>query len=500
MSGKRWFQGRQNHQRRQRSIRVRLLVTLSGLTTAVLLAVALTFNLFIHGYVWGRESDQLDAIQRVILSNRWSGVRKGQEDSFSGPGKFGRGRKFEGGQDRITGVRGSAVALDESGAVRETLNGDEDIEEELSAWFQCGQSGSVRRRPVSLDSGEYLVSVIQDREQPDLWWVCYVDVTAIRAFTRQVNLVLFGIILAAIALSVLLSRRIADSLSTPFQSLSAFAGEIGKGDFQRRSFSFQDEELCSLAEAMNRMAEALQKANRQQEIFFQNVSHELRTPLTAIRGSAEGILYGIMDPKASGAVILSEADRLGGFVEDLLYLSRLGKAAPEEAVQPLDLRDALSLCVSEQRVEAERRGVSFSFDFDEDPVLFPIRERDARQLFGNLLSNAIRYASSEVRLTCHREPGGQSADAAAAAREAAADKTTEITTNTAAAVSVTVSDDGPGIAPGDLPHIFERFYKGAGGKHGIGLSIVKSITDIYHGTIAADCKDGAAFLVRFPVS
>ena len=193
-------------------------------------------------------------------------------------------------------------------------------------------------------------------------------------------------------------------------------------------------------------------------------------PLTAIRGNAEGIVCGLMNPQTSANVILAEADRLAGFVEDILYLSRMGRAAPEDKPLPLDLRDILSLCVSEQRVNAD--ALSFSFDFDETPVLFAIRERDARQLFGNLISNAIRYAVSAVRLSCHAHSDG---------------------------VWVRVSDDGPGITSEDLPHIFERFYKGAGGKHGIGLSIARTVVDAYRGDITAQNDGGAVFTVSFPV-
>ena len=456
---------------RQRSIRTRILLTLVGLTSVILLAVALMFNLLIREYVRGRLSDQLESIESVVTSDRRGGGRKGPEEPTMGLARMGKGRKFDGGLDRITGVQGGAVALDSGGKIQDGLSGEEDVCAELAAWFSDGHAETVRKKAVSLESGEYLVSVVPGQDEADFWWICYVDVTAIQAFTRQVNAVLFGIILGAIVLSVLLSRWIADSFGSPVQALSAFAGEIGRGDFQRREFHFRDAEFRRLAESMNRMAEELQAANRKQETFFQNVSHELRTPLTSIRGNAEGIVCGIMDTQTSGKVILAEADRLGGFVEDLLYLSRLGKALPEGEAPPTDLREILSLCVSEQRLEAERRGLSFAFDFDVAPVLVYIHGRDARQLFGNLLSNAIRYAASTIQLSCHGEEAG---------------------------AVVTVSDDGPGMAPEDLPHVFERFYKGPGGKHGIGLSIVKSIADLYHGTVTAESGPGARFTVRLP--
>ena len=449
-------------------IRDRILVTLILLTAAILLAVALTFHLFVRAYVWNRASAQLDAIANSVSSVRVRPERTGD------PVPRIRGkRKFDGGQDRVTGVRGNVVTLDGNGAVLDAPEDELETAWELADYFSSGSElcDGIRRKAARLNSGEYIVSVVRDALQEDAFLVCYVDVTAIEAFTRQANLVLGGIICAALALSVFLSRQISRSFADPAQRLSAFAEEIGRGDFRRREFQFRDAEFNALAESMNRMTEELKEANRKQETFFQNVSHELRTPLTSIRGNAEGIACGLMNPKESANTILREADRLTGFVEDILYLSRMGRAAPEGAVLPIDLRDILSLCVSEQRVNAGN--LSFAFDFDETPVLFPMRERDARQLFGNLLSNAIRYASKTIRLTCRKENSG---------------------------VLVRIADDGPGVSPEDLPHIFERFYKGAGGKHGIGLSIAQSIAEACHGTIAVENDNGAAFEARFPVS
>lgn len=454
IQGKRW------------RIRDRILVTLILLTAAILLAVALTFHLFVRAYVWNRASAQLDAIANSVSSLRARPERTGD------PVPRIRGkRKFDGGQDRVTGVRGNVVALDENGAVLDAPEEEAETARALSDYFSSGHElcERIRREAVSLGNGEYMVSVVRDALQESALLVCYVDVTAIKAFTGQVNLVLGVIICAALALSVLLSRWISRSFSEPVHRLSAFAEEIGRGDFQRREFRFRDAEFNTLAEAMNRMTEELKEANRKQETFFQNVSHELRTPLTAIRGNAEGIAYGLMNPKESANTILTEADRLTDFVEDILYLSRMGRAAPAGSVFPLDLRDILSLCVSEQRVNAGE--LSFTFDFDDAPVLCSVREQDARQLFGNLISNAIRYASKTVHLSCRAMESG---------------------------AYVSVRDDGAGISAEDMPHIFERFYKGVGGKHGIGLSIVQSIVDLYHGNITAENDNGAVFRVRLP--
>ena len=141
------------------------------------------------------------------------------------------------------------------------------------------------------------------------------------------------------------------------------------------------------------------------------------------------------------------------------------------AAEALDIRDTLSLCVSEQRSEAESKVVSFFFDFDEEPVRMRIRERDAEKIFGNIISNAIRYAKSEINISCHK---------------------TEDT------VTVRICDNGPGIPEKDLPHIFERFYKGEGGRYGIGLAIVKEAVAVYQGSVVATNDSGAVLTVEIP--
>ncbi|MER2150804.1 MAG: HAMP domain-containing sensor histidine kinase [Candidatus Limivicinus sp.] len=447
--------------KKQRHIQIHILRSLVGLTCGTLLAVILVFNLSVRGYIRSRVAAQLETVSKSA-SETW-------QDSMRERKGMGR---FDEHKDRITGTRGSAIILDEDGTLLSAPPGDEEVGRELAAYFsEQDLRGEIKNRTVTLDSGTYAVSVLKDSSEDGRSLLVYVDMTALTAFTRQVNLMLVLIVLGAILLSLVLSRRIARSFARPVQSLSEFAEEIGSGKLETREMQFEDAEFTSLADSMNRMVNDLNEVKQRQEVFFQNVSHELRTPLTSIRGNAEGIVCGLMEPKNAGKVILSESDKLGGMVEELLYLSRMGKTVPEGTAEPLDLREVLSLCVSEQRAEAESRRIDFSYAFDEDPVLFPIREQDAQQLFGNLISNALRYAKSSILLTCRREDSS---------------------------VFISVADDGPGIAPEDLPHVFERFYKGAGGRHGIGLSIAQSVTEAYHGSICVRNSGGAVFEVRFP--
>ena len=445
----------------QRHIRTHVLGTMIGLSCGMLLVVILAFNLSVRGYIRARVAAQLDAISRSAAEFWHGGMRerRGLEPFLNRP-------------DKQTGMRGSAVILDEEGKILNILNEEDEVSRELAAYMEGQKLEEMENRIITLDSGTYAVSSICDPNQVDKVLLVYVDMTAITAFSRQVNLILLLVILAAVLLSVLLSRRFARELTKPVQELTAFAASIGGGSLETREMHFPDVEFDRLAASMNHMVTELKDAKQKQETFFQNVSHELRTPLTSIRGNAEGLVYGLMEPKQAGKVILTESDKLGEMVEELLYLSRMGRTMPTDKATPLDLRELLSLCVSEVRAEAEGKGLKFRFDFDEDAVMLSIREQDAQRLFGNLLSNALRYAKEEIRLCCRRE--GET-------------------------VRVSVADDGPGVSAEDLPHVFERFYKGAGGRHGIGLAIAKSVAEMYHGTLSVHNAGGAVFTVAFRI-
>ena len=447
--------------KKKRHIRMRLTFTLIGLTCMILFAVMLAFNIAVQGFIRSRVSTQLDEVTRSVSEDR-------REEGYGREGK----KPFDDRPDRVTGAEYSAAVLAEDGSLKNVLHGSDTVAEELSDYIRNHNlSAGTQNLVVSLDDGTYTVSLLSDPVEENSVLLIYADVTSILAFTQRVNLILLIVILAAVLISVLLSRRIARSFSEPVQMLSAFAQEIGGGKLEEKEMDFSDLEFSQLAGSMNRMVGELREARQKQETFFQNVSHELRTPLTSIRGNAEGIVCGVMEPQAAGEIILAEADKLGGMVEDILYLSRLGKGRPEGAAEAVDLREVLSLCVSEQRTEAKKRELSFCFDFDEEPVTAAIREQDAQRLFGNLISNAVRYARDEIRLSCRRI-GGEAV--------------------------IRIGDDGPGVAEEDLPHVFERFYKGKNGKHGIGLAIAQSVAETYGGTLRVWNENGAVFETVFP--
>ena len=222
-----------------------------------------------------------------------------------------------------------------------------------------------------------------------------------------------------------------------------------------------------------RFGRDIEKEAERQQTFFQNASHELKTPLMAIQGYAEGIQAGVMDAGGAAEVILAESDRMTELVDELLDISKIDMGRQQLALSEMDVRELLYDSI--RAVEpAAAGGIAIVPDFPEEPVMVSCDDTRLRRAVTNILSNGVRYAHSQLRLTCRTEKRH---------------------------VTIRIQDDGDGIAEADLPHIFDRFYMGKSGKSGIGLALTKEIIHLHKGTIRAYNGDtGAVFEISFPVS
>lgn len=445
----------------------RIFVMLLLMLAVVFGSVFLAFNLFISNYISGNAQAQLDDLVGNYGKHDDRRETRPPDDYYTLP-------DFTGQPKNKIGARGGAFIVDSGYNIKE-YNADEDAED------QEQMASYLRDRAISLESAEYTlvrteqgVYYILSAEYPNRpgsYFIFYVNMSGIYSLMDTVNFALALIVAAAMVICFALANIIAGSVTSPVKKLRAFAEEIGKGNFSRKAFSFRDIEFTELGEAMNQSAEKLDLYDKDQRTFFQNVSHELRTPLMSIRCYAEGVEHGLMDPVKSGATIVSETDRLSELVEDLLYISRVDSITEPFEKSKNDLRETLSMCAQSLKSVADRDGISIAYQFDCEPVWFVYNEKHMYRAFVNLISNALRYAERTITLRCCRIEGF---------------------------IEVSVMDDGMGIAPEDRPHIFERFYKGRGGKHGIGLSIVKSVVELHKGEIAVHCSRGTRFTIIFP--
>lgn len=293
----------------------------------------------------------------------------------------------------------------------------------------------------------------------------------------------------AVALAVLLASILAGWLSRFLDrrlvGLRVASRRMAEGDVSARVEEVGDDEVGEVEVAFNEMAGELQEAQRREREFLVSVSHDLRTPLTTIGGYAEALRDGRItevDLSRVAAVIGGESARLQRLVEDLMLLSRI--EAREFTLRPekVDLTGHLKGVAEAFRGKAEAAGVELATELDRLPEIEVDPDRVA-QVVGNLIENALRYTPSggRVLLGLSRRQGH---------------------------AAITVADNGPGIEPGDLPHIFERLYvtqryrpvrpEGSG----LGLSIVKELVGAMGGStrVTSTPGEGTTVTVVLPTA
>jgi signal transduction histidine kinase len=288
-----------------------------------------------------------------------------------------------------------------------------------------------------------------------------------------------GVIAGAVAMVMVwfLSR----GMTSPLREMAEAASAMAKGNYDRRVSSSSRDEVGELARAFNQMAAELAETDRVRRDLVANVSHELRTPITALKAVLENLVDGVSPPDPETfRTMLTQVERLGRLVKQLLDLSRLESGAvplerTEFRVEPL-----LTHAVREQQLHDPAIAVSVSVESpdltaDGDP------ER-VHQVVANLLENAARHTprGGTVQVRATRAPGD--------------------------GVTIEVLDEGPGIAAADEARIFERFYRAdsarasSDGGAGLGLAIAQWIVDLHGGDIHPEPREphGCRMVVTLP--
>lgn len=279
-------------------------------------------------------------------------------------------------------------------------------------------------------------------------------------------------------LAVSASLWVAASLARPLEQLRASALRLAAGELDTRLSDMGQDEVGQVAAAFNDMADKVQAMLEEQRAFASNASHELRTPLTTIRLRSEALRTGTLD-RATAEQYIAEIDdelsRLGGLVEDLILLSRFDAGRGERGQEAVDVARLARAVLRDLSSLAETQGVALLLDTPEELPTVWAASNHLRVVLRNLLSNAIVYTLPGGTVTCrlrlHRRE-----------RE-----TEQIEGDW---LALEVEDTGEGIAPEDVPHLFERFYR-ADKAHtravrgaGLGLALVRSIVEAYGGQIA----------------
>ena len=453
--------------RKKVKIRNRILSVFAVLMLSSFSLTGVIFNLAARQYIENSAINQLESADEMPVQQ---GQQLRQEDDTQRPE---RSRLVP----NVFRIKANVFHVDEFGNMPEGMFADDEIAEIMLALKEQGISlENIRNLRITTGNGIYYVSAQFAHENQlgnNIFRIVYADVTGLSHFANSINFFLILLVCVMFFITVVVTFFLSNSITRPIKKLSAMALNIGRGDFTPTDLKFQDAEFENLNTALNKTAKQLGLYDSEQKSFFQNVSHELRTPLMSIQCYAEGISLGLMDPKTASETILLETQRLTEMVKDLLYVSKIDNITSAYATTHADIKKIISDCVQQQKAVADSRQVSFTYDFGEPQIYCECANELISRAVSNLISNAIRYASSEIRLSCHKE----------------ADQ-----------VVISVADDGAGIDAESMPHIFERFYKGTGGNHGIGLSLAKSIVEQHCGSITAENMDsgGAIFTISLP--
>ncbi len=252
-------------------------------------------------------------------------------------------------------------------------------------------------------------------------------------------------------------------------------GRIADGDYAARVREAGPPELRTLGRAFNTMAARLERQDAGRRALLTDISHELRTPLAVLQGNLEGMLDGVYprDP-AHLSLVLEETQVLGRLIEDLRTLTLSESFELALARAPTNLVAVARDAVASFEAQAAAGGVTLRLAGDAEAPLADVDPERIRQVLNNLLANALR----------HTPRGG------AVSVRCAADGANRVT--------VAVHDTGRGIAAADLPHVFERFYKGPDSRGaGLGLAIAKSLVEAHGGAIAAESPPDGGTIVRF---
>ena len=303
-------------------------------------------------------------------------------------------------------------------------------------------------------------------------------------FLGVAALVVIGVFIAAMAMSLFYSKRMA----RPLDEIAAASRKFARGDFSVRVRQEEDptDEMGALIDSFNKMADSLESAEARRSEFIANISHELRTPMTTIAGFADGILDGTIpkeDEEKYLRSIRDETRRLSRLVRDMLDVSQMrARAADPTRREDFDLTELILQTLLSFESRATKKQLDVDPQLPDNHIMVHADKDAITQVIYNLLDNAVKFAApgSCITLRLYRE--GKKA-------------------------YVSIKDRGETIPPEDLPFIFDRFHKSDRSRSldkdgvGLGLYLVKTIINSHDEDIAVKSADGTTeFVFTLPLT
>ena len=306
------------------------------------------------------------------------------------------------------------------------------------------------------------------------------DMTDAENSIKNIQKILILLSFVVLAIAFVMSFYLSNKIVGPLGKLKEYASKLAGGNYSEDLEIKGSRETVALGETMKYMASEINKRDEIKNEFIASVSHELKTPLTSIKGWAYTLNADASDPelvKEGLNIIEKETDRLTGMVNDLLDFSRLLNNKVEPLNTNFDLREHIEGIISQFTPRSITENKNLSFISKLNKANFKGDENRLRQVFINLLDNAFKFTSPEGNILV-------------------------ILDEVDDYYLVTISDDGEGMDEKDVPHIFEKFYRGhSKNSHaGIGLSIVYEIVDLHGGyiNVKSKKKEGSKFEIYLP--
>ncbi|MBS6445024.1 MAG: HAMP domain-containing histidine kinase [Ruminococcus sp.] len=307
-----------------------------------------------------------------------------------------------------------------------------------------------------------------------------VSLTEVDAQIKFLAILVTVVCLVIILMLVFSGIYFVSSIVKPIQEISLATGKFAKGDFSNRIQNDSQDEIGDLCIAINHMADELSKADEMKNEFISSVSHELRTPLTAIKGWAETLSLD-HDPETMNKgirVIVNETERLSQMVEELLDFSRMQNGRFSMQKDRMDILAELEDAILIYGEKAKRDNISLNYNAPEMLPLINGDKNRLRQVFINIIDNAIKYSNSGCTVNVEAsEVDG--------------------------CIQIVVEDNGCGIKASDLPRVKTKFFKANHTRRGsgIGLAVADEIITMHGGTLEVQSQEnvGTTVIITLPI-
>jgi two-component system OmpR family sensor kinase len=453
-----------------------ILVAVSSIAVLIQSRTGVEFRQYItHSGMQASGSGMLELVAYYDQEGSWDGVDSLLSEMIFVGGPMGMPLPMQS-RDRRPGRMGGGLEVLLADAAGRIVY--DSTEKDKGKRLSSGER--ARALPISRDDGEDVIGylLLSLPRSPDR-----LGALEERFLDRMRDVLMAGAAVAVVlglVAGALLSRR----LAAPLQRLAAAARAVGAGDLSQQVRVEGSAEIAEVGLAFNDMTAALEEEERLRQNLMADVAHELRTPLSVVQGNLRAILDDVFPlDLAEISRLYDETRLLSRLVDDLRELALADAGQLRLNLRPTDIATVLQTTAESFSVAAETQDVSLNVELaDALPVVEADPDRLA-QVLRNLLVNAVRHTPAGGAVTVSASTRGN-------------------------AVEVAVSDTGEGIAPEDVRHVFDRFWRadrsrtrgdGSPGGTGLGLPIAQSLVEAHGGRIWLESEPANGSVVRFTI-